>query len=251
MEDLPNIDGRVRLISDLHLQADEPAIFRRFTAFLDDCASTQLAALFILGDLFEYWIGDDSLSEPFNASVCSALKQLASSGTSLFFLHGNRDFLVGPRMAEACNLTLLPEVAKVSLGGTATLLLHGDTLCTDDVAYQQFRSVIRAQPWQANFLAKPLAERLMEVAKLREKSREAMQAKSAEIMDVNAAGVRQWMESTDCTRMIHGHTHRPGTEALQLSTGPGERWVLSDWSATRADAVEIDGNRIHRLNLAG
>ncbi len=244
-----SIEGKVRLISDLHLQPEEPVVTDRFLRFLENSANQQVAALFILGDLFEYWVGDDALAEGFNARICAALKALAARGTVLYFIHGNRDFLIGNTMASACGLRLLPELANVSLGGTACLLLHGDTLCTDDVAYQQFRKVIRSPDWQANFLDKPLTERLAEVAKLRERSREAMQTKSAEIMDANPMAVRAAMENNRVTRLIHGHTHRPGVESMQLTTGHGERWVLSDWTIERADAIEIDSDGIRRLDL--
>ncbi len=244
-----SIDGTVRLISDLHLQPDADAVNQRFYRFLDACVADRISALFILGDLFEYWVGDDALIDPFNADICQRLKAIAAAGVQVYLVHGNRDFLLGESMATACGLRILPDSAKVSLCGTATLLLHGDTLCTDDQAYQQFRQVIRSPDWQKTFLAKPLSERLAEVAKLRERSREAMQSKSAEIMDANTSAITAAFSASSCQRMIHGHTHRPGHDTYTVDGVNAERWVLSDWTASRADAIEIDASGIRRLNL--
>jgi UDP-2,3-diacylglucosamine hydrolase len=242
--------GRARLISDLHLQPETKKVNARFTAFLRDCAKERIAHLFILGDLFEYWIGDDCSAHPFVAEIAGQLRQLSDSGTALHFIAGNRDFLLGAAFAAQCGMELLAdEAVVVGAGGTAILLMHGDTLCTDDVAYQQFRSMVRAPQWQVAFLARALPERLDEVARLRERSREAMQEKSAEIMDVNAEAVQAAFARSGCRLLVHGHTHRPGCQTVKLGSDCAERWVLSDWTETRADALEIDVGGLRRIDL--
>lgn len=244
-----NLAGTARFISDLHLRAERPELCERFAAFLADTAAARTDTLFILGDLFEYWIGDDDLADPFNAHVCALLRTLADQGTRICFIAGNRDFLIGDRFAAAAGIRLLGETEKVGAGGTATLLMHGDTLCTDDLPYQEFRRLVRAPQWQANFLARPLAERRAEVASLRRRSAAAMQGKTAAIMDVNAAAVKAALAAHGCTRLIHGHTHRPGYEALALDHGQAERWVLSDWDTGRGDALEASATGLRRIDL--
>lgn len=244
-----SLRGVSRYISDLHLQPELDIVNQRFERFLDDCRQGQIGSLFILGDLFEYWIGDDNGADPFNAWVAAKLRGLADCGTEIFFIAGNRDFLLGETYATACGMRVLDEQTKVGAGGTACLLLHGDTLCTDDVAYQGFRAMVRQAPWQGKFLARPLPERIAEVAELRRRSQEAMRDKTAEIMDVNANAVRNALEANQCQRLIHGHTHRPDMHVIALGETQGERWVLSDWAAERGDAIEIDGDRIRRLPL--
>lgn len=245
-----NIEGTARFVSDLHLQAGQPEIAARFVAFLEDTAAAGIDALFILGDLFEYWLGDDELSDPFNARIGARLHTLLAHGTRIYFLPGNRDFLVGARFAAASGMELLGNSIKVGVGGTATLLMHGDTLCTDDVAYQDFRRRVRATQWQERFLARPLQDRRAEAEALRRRSAEAMRGKTAEIMDVNPVAVRTALEESGCARLIHGHTHRPGRETIALAGGRAERWVLSDWAAGRGDALELDGEGIRRLSWA-
>lgn len=240
------IPGRARLISDLHLRAERPDITGRFLRFVDATAGDGCSALFILGDLFEYWIGDDDLAAPLNASVAAALQHASQHGLACYFIAGNRDFLLGPGFTAASGLTLLADSSIVSLGGTPTLLLHGDTLCTDDLPYQQFRQLVRGAEWQRQFLARPLAERQAEVAKLRQRSAEAMQAKSAAIMDANPQAIRAALTGHQCSRLIHGHTHRPGHDQI---AGGGERWVLSDWDTARGDALEIDAQGVRRIAL--
>ncbi|MCX7146344.1 MAG: UDP-2,3-diacylglucosamine diphosphatase [Sulfuritalea sp.] len=244
------IAGTARFISDLHLRAERPDLTDRFAAFLADTAAAKVEALFILGDLFEYWIGDDDLADPFNARVCAALRQLADSGTDIYFIAGNRDFLIGETFAAAAGVTLLDEIEKVGAGDTAILLMHGDTVCTDDLPYQEFRRMVRSPDWQSTFLARPLVERRAEVESLRRRSAEAMQGKTAAIMDANLDAIRTALAAHGCTRLIHGHTHRPGHEAIQLPSGSGERWVLSDWDTGRGDALEISAAGVRRIDLS-
>ncbi|MDP2825457.1 MAG: UDP-2,3-diacylglucosamine diphosphatase [Sulfuritalea sp.] len=244
------IAGTARFVSDLHLRAERPDLTQRFAAFLADTAAARVEVLFILGDLFEYWIGDDDLADTFNAQVCRLLRDLADQGTRIFFIAGNRDFLIGETFAAAAGISLLGETEKVGAGGTATLLMHGDTVCTDDIPYQQFRQMVRAKAWQANFLARPLAERRAEVQDLRRRSAAAMQGKTAAIMDANATAIRAALTTHGCICLIHGHTHRPGHEAIQLASGSAERWVLSDWDTGRGDALEIGPAGVRRIDLS-
>jgi UDP-2,3-diacylglucosamine hydrolase len=248
---MPAIAGTARLVSDLHLRAERPDLTRRFATFLADTAASNVDTLFILGDLFEYWIGDDDLSDAFNADVCALLRGTVDMGTRICFMAGNRDFLIGERFAAAAGIRLLPEAEKVGAGGKAILLLHGDTLCTDDLPYQEFRRMVRSTQWQRDFLARPLAERRIEVESLRRRSTRAKQEKAPALMDANPGAIRAALAEHGCTRLIHGHTHRPGHERIQLATGSAERWVLSDWDTGRGDALEIGpAGEIRRLDLS-
>lgn len=260
---LLNPAGTARFVSDLHLRAERPDLTDRFAAFLADTAASKTGALFILGDLFEYWIGDDDLADPFNAHVCSLLHGLTVTGTRIYFIAGNRDFLIGKEFAAAAGLELLQETQKVGLDAlgepgtplrgqrTTTLLMHGDTVCTDDHPYQEFRRMVRSKEWQADFLARPLEERRAEVEVLRRRSAEAMLNKTAAIMDANPAAIRAALIDNDCARLIHGHTHRPGHEAMALASGGAERWVLSDWDTGRGDALEMGPSGCRRLDWSG
>ncbi len=244
------IAGTARFVSDLHLRAERPDLTRRFASFLADTAAANVEVLFILGDLFEYWIGDDDLEDEFNAGVCNLLRGTADMGPRICFIAGNRDFLLNGQFARAARLELLPETVIVAAGGTSTLLMHGDTVCTDDLPYQEFRRMVRTKEWQQAFLARPLPERRAEVADLRRRSAEAMQGKTAAIMDANAEAIRQALSAHGCSRLIHGHTHRPGYENIQMAVGPAERWVLSDWDSDRGDALEIGPGGVHRIELS-
>ena len=211
-------------ISDLHLSDDRPEANERFFAFMEGEAS-RAGELYVLGDLFEYWVGDDDLDDPFNAVLAGFFRRFTAGGGKLFLLHGNRDFLVGERFSAATGARLLADPA---LAGD-TLLMHGDTLCTDDHDYQSWRRTARSAEWQREFLAKPLAERRRVVRGLREKSKEVIQAKPADIMDVNEDAVREALRRHGATRLVHGHTHRPGRHELEVDGRRCERWVLPDW----------------------
>lgn len=246
-----SIAGTARFVSDLHLRAERPDLTRRFAVFLANTAAANVDTLFILGDLFEYWIGDDNLADSFNHDVCALLRATSDMGTRIFFIAGNRDFLIGEAFAAAAGMTLLPESAIVDAGGTATLLLHGDTVCTDDLPYQEFRRMVRSKEWQEGFLARPLSERRAEVESMRRRSVEATQGKTAAIMDANPAAINAALTAHGCTRLIHGHTHRPNHEQIQLAAGRAERWVLSDWDTGRGDALEISSaGDIRRIDLS-
>ncbi len=215
-------------ISDLHLADERPQSTETLLGFLKDTAP-EAERLFILGDLFEYWIGDETLAAPMPAEVAAALKKLGAGGTSVYLMHGNRDFLIGPRFAEAAALQLLPDPYVISLYGVPTLLMHGDTLCTDDVEYQEFRRVVRDPVWQADFLAKPVAERIELARTVRAESEQAKKVKSMTIMDVSLPAVERALREHAYPRLIHGHTHRPAVHQHIVDDHPCERIVLADW----------------------
>ena len=234
-------------ISDLHLTEERPEANERFIALVEGRAR-DAEALYVLGDFFEYWVGDDDLEDPFIAVIAGLLRELAQRGVRLYFMHGNRDFLVGERFCAATGMQLLADPTVIPLEGTPTLLVHGDTLCTDDLEYQAWRRRARDPAFQAEFLAKPLAERRQAVLEMREKSRLVVQGKTADIMDVNEDTVRQAMRSHGVRRLIHGHTHRPGRHALEVDGERCERWVLPDWYG-RGGYLEVDrrGPRLVRF----
>jgi UDP-2,3-diacylglucosamine hydrolase len=215
-------------ISDLHLCAKQPRTTQLFQHFMQRIAPGA-EALYILGDLFEYWAGDDGLDDPFHQQITRALHTLAANGTSLFIMHGNRDLLMGKALAQACGATLLSDPTLIDLHGKPTLLSHGDALCTDDVAYQTYRSEVREVGWQQLFLAQPLAQRKAFIEQLRARSEDAKQYKSSEIMDVNAEAVAELLREHGYPSLIHGHTHRPGHVLHHIDGYTCERWVLGDW----------------------
>ncbi|MHB8667381.1 MAG: UDP-2,3-diacylglucosamine diphosphatase [Burkholderiales bacterium] len=215
-------------ISDLHLCAGRPQSNRSFFDFLERIARSA-RALYILGDLFEYWVGDDDLADPFNATVVAALSQLAGSGVPAYLMHGNRDFVIGDAFARASRVTLLPDPTLLSLYGQQTLLMHGDTLCTLDSDYQAFRREARSQSWISGLMRQPLAERKAGIEALRRKSEQEKRGKPAEIMDVAPAEVEATLRRYGYPRLIHGHTHRPARHVHTVDGNICERWVLADW----------------------
>jgi UDP-2,3-diacylglucosamine hydrolase len=238
-------------ISDLHLQASHPRTAEAFFRFLAERAA-HAERLYLLGDIFEYWAGDDDLDDPFNRSVATALRRVSDGGTAVYWLGGNRDFLVGTGFAAAAGLTLLPEPHVATIGGRQVVLVHGDAQCTDDVKYMAFRAQVRDPAWQRQFLATPLAQRKAIIAGLREGSRAAHGEKSYEIMDVTPAAVAALHADSGSDVIIHGHTHRP---ALHVADGK-QRYVLPDWELDvepiRGGWIAIDETgRILRCDLDG
>ncbi|MFC5569885.1 UDP-2,3-diacylglucosamine diphosphatase [Lysobacter yangpyeongensis] len=219
-------------ISDLHLDAERPQVTALFGRFLREEARGA-DALYILGDLFEAWVGDDDPSDT-GAFVARELRTLADAGVPVHFIRGNRDFLVGDAFARRAGMTILPDPAVVMLYGEPTLILHGDTLCTDDVAYQQFRAQVRNPAWQQQFLSQPLAARVAfaQQARAASKAHQAgLQDKGAmeSITDVAPATVEATLLRFGITRMIHGHTHRPAIHELEIGERACQRIVLGDW----------------------
>jgi UDP-2,3-diacylglucosamine hydrolase len=226
-------------ISDLHLGPGTAQANAALLRFLRETAPGA-DALYVLGDLFESWIGDDALDQPFEGGLARAFRTLSDSGVPVYFMRGNRDFLVGARFARECGMTILEDPALVDLYGTPTLLMHGDTLCTDDVEYQRFRRKVRNPLVQRLFLALPFALRGWVARSLRGKSALAKQGKAMSIMDVAPEEVRAVLRRHGRPRLIHGHTHRPARHEHIVDGATCERWVLADWyehgSYLRCDA---------------
>ena len=215
-------------ISDLHLSPERPHINQVFFDFAAGTAA-RAEAVYILGDLFEYWVGDDDLADPFNASVADALARLSGGGVKLRLMHGNRDVLMGNAFARRCGAELIADPTHLDLHGTRTLIMHGDTLCTDDVKYQRFRSWVRNPAIQRLFLCLPHALRRAQIHRMRAESERHKEATSAEIMDVAQAEVESVLRRHGYPRLIHGHTHRPARHVHLVDGRRCERWVLNDW----------------------
>ena len=224
------------LISDLHLDASRPAQVATFLDFLARDARGA-NALYILGDLFETWIGDDD-DAPLAADVARGLSALAASGVPVRFVHGNRDFLLGADYAARCGMALLPEASVHDVEGTPTLVMHGDTLCTGDVEYQRFRAQARDPAWQRAVLSQTLAQRRALAERARAESERHVTASMASIMDVDATAVGEALRNAGVTRLVHGHTHRRATHAFELDGRAAERVVLGDWYE-RGTVLEI------------
>lgn len=218
-------------ISDLHLEDNRPQSTEMLTGFLRGTARSA-DALYILGDLFEFWIGDDFLTETARR-VAEELGELPLAGVPCYFLHGNRDFLLGEQYARLVGMELLPETLVVDLHGTRTLLLHGDTLCTDDAGYQAFRQQVRQPSFRDQFLGMPVQQRLDMAQNARDASKQHTSSTPMEIMDVNLDAVSKAFAEHGVERMIHGHTHRPASHDHRLANGRmGQRLVLADWHTT-------------------
>lgn len=219
---------RTLFIADLHLSEQEPAITAGFLRFLQREAY-QADALYILGDFFEYWIGDDD-PQPLHREIASALHDLTNSGVPCYFIHGNRDFLIGKRFAQECRMTLLPQEKRLSLYGHPILIMHGDTLCTDDVDYQRYRRKVNNPFIQKLFSWLPLRTRLNIAAKMRDRSQMTNDGKSEAIMDVNQQAVIEALERNQAEWLIHGHTHRPAIHNVDMPNGKqAKRAVLGAW----------------------
>lgn len=236
----------VDFISDLHLQASDPATFSAWQHYMQ---TMQADAIFILGDLFEVWVGDDVLQEHSFEHQCAHVILQTAARVPVFFMHGNRDFLVGSDLMTACNTTLLVDPTVLTFNQQRWLLSHGDALCLDDLDYMQFRQQVRSTEWQQTFLAKPLAERQAIARGLRQQS-EARKSSGADYADVDANAARQWLAQADCPTLIHGHTHKPATHDL----GHGlQRVVLSDWDMAaptpRAEVLRLSAQGLQRISV--
>jgi UDP-2,3-diacylglucosamine hydrolase len=218
----------VLFISDLHLAPERPELVAAFHSLVPGRAHGA-AALYVLGDLFDAWLGDDQLKEPLAAGIARALSALAASGTRVYLQRGNRDFLLGERFAKTAGATLLPDAVVHDLHGTPTLIMHGDQLCTDDVAYQRLRAFWQNPVRRRRLARLPYAVRRAFARLLRAGSRRATASKPEQIMDVNADAVMAAMSAHGVTRLIHGHTHRPARHELTVDGRPCQRYVLADW----------------------
>ncbi len=223
------LSGAYLFMSDLHLCASRPHITAAFVKFLNNTARNA-KALYILGDLFEYWAGDDDIDDTFHQQIIVAFNTLTSLGVELYVMHGNRDFLIADGFCKAANATLMQDPTLIDLNGKRVLLSHGDDLCVDDVSYQQFRRRVRDDAWQAKFLSQPLDARKKQIEAIRARSAEEKSYKSAEIMDVNEASVRDLLKAYHYPDLfIHGHTHRPHQHLMNIDGKQITRWVLGDW----------------------
>jgi UDP-2,3-diacylglucosamine hydrolase len=237
----------IDFISDLHLAPDTP---KGVQAWADYLNSTTADAVFILGDLFEAWVGDDSRHEGFEAD-CAGVLVRATSNRAIAFMAGNRDFLIGDAMLQACGMLRLQDPTVLSAFGQRVLLAHGDAWCTGDIAYQQFRRQVRNPAWQAQVLAKSLAERRLYASHMRSESERQMASNTGDWFDVDSATALRFMTDAQTPTLIHGHTHRPGSDAL----APGfVRHVLSDWELDhaahlRAEVLRWKGGEFERITL--
>jgi len=240
------------IISDLHLSAQRPAVTQAFLHWLQTTVA-RADALYILGDFFEVWVGDDVLEEVQHGAeflpIVQALRALIERGVHLYFMHGNRDFLIGETFAQACGLQLLHDPTLLEYAGKRILLSHGDALCTDDVAYQQFRVQVRDLQWQKAFLAQPLAARLAFADQARSQSAQNKAMQTLEIMDVNVDAVADLIRKYDYPEiLLHGHTHRPGVHQLQVDGHTCERMVLGDWH-DHAICARLDQQALQLIDL--
>ena len=238
--------GRCLFVSDVHLDAATPQIQEQFLGFLREEAP-RAEALYILGDLFESWVGDDDPGADKDA-VRSALRSLTAGGVACFLLHGNRDFLLGPRFCEQTGCRLLPDPVVLELGRERVLLTHGDALCTDDHAYQELRSIVRRPSWQRRFLGLRLSERQLLANAARAGSRAHMARVRPQIMDVNPEAVAAAFQATGVRRIIHGHTHRPAVHEVGREGERVQRIVLGAWYEQGSYlALEQGHYRLHAL----
>ncbi|MES2625715.1 MAG: UDP-2,3-diacylglucosamine diphosphatase [Pseudomonadota bacterium] len=237
----------ILLISDLHLQATRPDLTQAFFAFLITRAC-HASALFILGDFFNVWIGDDD-DDALCGEVSNALRQLADTGTAIYLLHGNRDFLLGHEYAAACGATLLQEPFLLEHMDRSYVLLHGDILCTQDTDYQKFRAIVRDPEWQQQFLARPLLDRRAFAEQARKQSVGMSGNKPADIMDVTQSAVEQLLREQQVPTMIHGHTHRPAIHKFTSDDKMLERVVIGDWDKY-GWYVELDAAGAHQFRFS-
>lgn len=228
-------------ISDLHLEPARPASTQILLSFLQHLGG-EADALYILGDLFEYWIGDDFLQTPLGQQVLpilQAIKAVTEKGIPVYVQHGNRDFLLAEQFAELAACQLLPEQQVIDLYGIPTLIMHGDLLCTDDLDYQQARLLFRSPQWQQQILALSIPERLQYAQSLRRQSQQTTQAKPEDILDANQNAIEAAMRAAQVTQLIHGHTHRPAIHEFELDGQAAKRIVLGDWYQ-RASFLRVD-----------
>ena len=231
----------VYFISDLHLDPGHPAMARGFIQFLDGLQDAE--ALYILGDFFEVWMGDD-FDHPFISHIKDALKALTERGTALFLMHGNRDFLLGEQFCRDTGATLLDDPCRIDLEGEPVLLMHGDSLCTRDEEYMKIRQMFRSPVWQQDFLSKSQEERLAFARMARSESQSGQKMKSADIMDVTAAEVLREMNAAGVSTLIHGHTHRPADHQWQEDGRSYRRIVLGDWTDSSGWMIRSDADGI-------
>lgn len=239
----------ILFVSDLHLSPRSPGAMRLFLAFLAGRAH-EAEALYVLGDLFEAWIGDDDCDDPFNAQVIGALRAAADHGLYIGVQHGNRDFLLGEGFASAAGIHLLPDPYVLSTPEWQFVLSHGDALCVDDAEYMSFRRQVRSADWQNAFLAKPLAERRAVADHMRAQSEQGKHGKAPYLMDLNPGETEDFLRQHGYATFIHGHTHHPATHDQIVDGIHIERWVLADWHDDRGECLAWDGETLRRETLS-
>ncbi|MGD8742081.1 MAG: UDP-2,3-diacylglucosamine diphosphatase [Granulosicoccaceae bacterium] len=230
----------ILFISDLHLDAQLPQVTHLLETFVAQ-ESAEAEAIYILGDLFEVWVGDDD-DRPATRHFIDILRRMTATGTPVYVMHGNRDFLLGEKFCAETGCSLLPDPSVIELYGKRVLLMHGDSLCTDDIEHQQTRQQLRSTQWQNEFLAKPLAERIRLAQEYRHLSREQTRNKPDAIMDVNDDAVAEVMRKYGVDELIHGHTHRPAIHDISIDGKPARRIVLGDWNSC-GSVLRVDGDR--------
>jgi UDP-2,3-diacylglucosamine hydrolase len=235
----------ILFISDLHLSPRSPGATCLFLDFLAGRAR-QASELYILGDLFEAWIGDDDIDDPYHAGIVAALRSTADAGVRICVMHGNRDFLLGEGFAAAAGVRLIADPHILSTAEWQFVLAHGDALCLDDTDYMAFRAQVRDPAWQALLLAKPLAERRAIAAHMREASESSQRAKENPYTDLQPAATEDFLRAHGYATFIHGHTHRPATHDHIVDGIHVERWVLADWHEDRGECLVWDGEALHR-----
>jgi UDP-2,3-diacylglucosamine hydrolase len=223
----------VAFISDLHLDPSRPESTEWFRSFMNT-SPDYLNQVYILGDLFEFWIGDDGRDALGHEDVEGIIRTAVDSGVEVYFIHGNRDFLVGSSFETRTGCEILPDPTLITLGPDRVLLTHGDALCTDDTEHQEARKVMLTSKWKFAFLDKSIDDRLNSALSLRSKSRISKQSKSMEIMDVNQSQVEKVMRDHGVFKMIHGHTHKPGVHEFMLDNVVARRYVLGDWYSRKS-----------------
>lgn len=237
-------------LSDLHLAPDAPGVARLFLGYL--AGDARLAErIFILGDLFEAWPGDDALDDPeegFAREIADRLRVCAERGTGIALLHGNRDFLLGEHFAARAGVVLLPDPCRLSLPGGRFVLSHGDALCTGDVDYQSFRARVRAPAWRDDFLRRPLGERRTTVAAMRRQSEAAKRERAMPYPDLDTAATDDFLRRHGYATLIHGHTHRPGRHTHRVDGLCVERWTLADWREDHGEYLAWDGQQLGPVN---
>lgn len=229
----------IYFLSDTHLNAENPAVYDKFITYLNSIRK-DADEIYILGDLFDYWIGDDGIDVLGHRRTVDALCELSEAGTHVSIMHGNRDFLIGQKFVDLCNATLIAEPAVINIGQEQILLMHGDSLCTDDVDHQRHRQIVLTPDWQQSILKLSVEDRMQMALDMRSQSEKGKSAKTPELMDVNQQAVEAVMKQYRVLKLIHGHTHRPAVHRFRLSADEAIRYVLGDWGSGFDAVIRID-----------
>ncbi len=237
------------LISDIHLSSDQPSVYEKFVRYLRSIRA-DADELYILGDLFDFWIGDDCIELLGHGTAVDALAELSANGVKISIMRGNRDFLLGTKFVEKIGAILIADPTRIQLGEEMVLLMHGDSLCTDDVAHQRYREIVLSAEWQAMFLQLPSSERLARALDMRETSEQNKKKKSQELMDVNPSTVRDTMREFNSNILIHGHTHKPQVHHFGIDGISAVRYVLGDWGRENDAVIRMTSEGVIDLHHA-